>query len=209
MKLLCLSDLHGHLPENLPLADVTILGGDYMPDQDYQEEWTESTLKPWLTVLSMRTTVIGIAGNHDRLFEKRPDYATSLDWIYLQDAGARIQELTFWGLPWTLQYFPMAFSASDAFLEDAYRKIPHGVDVLISHGPPNGAGDLDPDGKHIGCQRLTNFILGRQPRLVVCGHIHSGCGIFKLNETLVVNASIVDDERRLVRGPVEVELITT
>jgi Icc-related predicted phosphoesterase len=207
MKFLCLSDLHGHLPENLPPADITILGGDYMPDQDYQEEWSDYTLKPWLARLSKQTAIIAVAGNHDRLFEEKPVYAQSLDWIYLQDSGATIQGMEFWGIPWTYQDFPMAFSARTDFLEQAYAKIPYGVDVLISHGPPKDAGDLDSSGQRLGCQKLANKILAVQPRLVVCGHIHSGCGIFKLTETLVVNASIVDDERRLVRGPVEIELV--
>jgi Icc-related predicted phosphoesterase len=45
-----------------------------------------------------------------------------------------------------------------------------------------------------------------QPRLMVCGHIHSGYGRYRLDETEVINAALVDNEYRPVNPVVEITL---
>jgi Icc-related predicted phosphoesterase len=45
-----------------------------------------------------------------------------------------------------------------------------------------------------------------RPRLMVCGHIHSAYGAYRLGDTDVVNASLVDDQYRPVHEVVRIEL---
>ena len=48
-----------------------------------------------------------------------------------------------------------------------------------------------------------------QPRLMVCGHIHSGYGRYQLGETEVINAALVDNDYRPVNPLVEITLPPT
>jgi Icc-related predicted phosphoesterase len=205
MKILCLSDLHGHLPQIPAAAEVIVLAGDYMPGQDHQEEWVRFTLRPWLSEVSQRTVVVAVAGNHDAVFQRNIELAISLNWKYLQDAGFEYEGARFWGTPWTLQDFPMAFAADAAALKAAANKIPVGTDVLISHGPPFGVGDKNAEGLHIGSRELSVRIEAIRPRLVVCGHVHEAYGIYSLGSSTVVNASVVDVRRRMANPPIAVE----
>jgi hypothetical protein len=40
----------------------------------------------------------------------------------------------------------------------------------------------------------------------VCGHIHSGCGRYRLRETEIVNAAHVDNDYRPANAVVEITL---
>ena len=53
--------------------------------------------------------------------------------------------------------------------------IPSDIDILITHGPPVGHGDLCQDGNRAGCVQLLHTIQQRiHPRYHVFGHIHEG-----------------------------------
>ena len=53
---------------------------------------------------------------------------------------------------------------------------------------------------------MTKTLERVQPRLMVCGHIHSGYGGYRLGGTEVVNASIVDDAYRPVNAVVQIDI---
>ena len=54
-----------------------------------------------------------------------------------------------------------------------WQRIPDDVDVLITHGPPVGHGDLCSGGNRAGCVDLLRHVETRiQPKLHVFGHIH-------------------------------------
>jgi Icc-related predicted phosphoesterase len=63
---------------------------------------------------------------------------------------------------------------------------------LITHGPPQGHGDLTSRGERAGCQDLLDALRRIRPRLHVFGHIHEGAGQTREGDTLCVNASICD-----------------
>ena len=53
--------------------------------------------------------------------------------------------------------------------------IPEDVDVLITHGPPLGFGDLTCTGVRAGCVELLHSVQKRiRPKYHVYGHIHEG-----------------------------------
>jgi Icc-related predicted phosphoesterase len=97
----------------------------------------------------------------------------------------------------------------ERFLASKFELIPADTDILISHGPPRGYGDHSgrSDGQpHVGSTALTEAIERIQPRLMVCGHIHSGYGRYWLGDTEIVNAAHVDDDYRPVNSVVEITL---
>jgi Icc-related predicted phosphoesterase len=45
--------------------------------------------------------------------------------------------------------------------------------VLVVHSPPKGHVD---GGRHLGSEAILRAVEEKQPRLVVCGHIHESAG---------------------------------
>lgn len=201
MRLALTADIHGYLPSielEVPECDVLVIAGDVCPvwDHDHRMQaiWLRTDFARWLEDIPAR--VVGIAGNHDFVAEENPGLMHDLPWTYLMDEGVMIDDVTFWGTPWSVQFGSWAFMDRDRWLADRYSDIGY-VDVLVTHGPPYGAGDVvrypGPDGdNHVGSRSLRDVILRKNIPLVVTGHIHEDAGEHKLNGSRVVNASYVD-----------------
>jgi Icc-related predicted phosphoesterase len=67
--------------------------------------------------------------------------------------------------------------------------IPTGIDVLITHGPPEGILDRNRMGEPCGCRDLLTQVLDVKPRLHVFGHIHEGAGRTAFDGTTFLKAS--------------------
>jgi len=75
------------------------------------------------------------------------------------------------------------------------------VDILICHQPPYGYLDKvnskfvpkDWVGKHAGSKVVLDYIKKKQPRYVLCGHIHEGKGKAKIGKTEVYNVGSEGD----------------
>lgn len=206
MKIVCTSDLHGHLPE-IPDCDLLLLCGDYSPNTQTEVFWLGKTFAPWLRELSERMKIIGVAGNHDFTFEEQPYDIVPLAWTYLQDSGTEFGGLKFWGSPWQPRFYDWAFNADEDRLEMIWELIPQDTDVLLLHGPPHGYGDFSPYGQvHTGSPSLLRRIEQVKPKLVVAGHIHSGYGRYMIGDTIFVNASHVNEQYKPTNPPVVIEL---
>ena len=104
-----------------------------------------------------------------------------------------------------------AFMRSREALAEIYASIPEHVDILVSHQPPYGLGDQAVDehsGKveHLGSRELLAAIARVKPRLVICGHIHSGYGRFESAGTPIYNVSVVNEHYRVVRSPTVIDI---
>ncbi len=206
MKVCCLSDIHGFLPK-VPECDLLILAGDYCPTSNINKQfaWFNKFFAPWLERQTAK--VIGVAGNHDWIFEKRPESVPEMNWTYLQDSRVTWNGFNFWGSPWQARFWDWAFNADEEFMEHKWSLIPDDTDILILHGPPHGYGDFSPFGKvHTGSPSLTKRILEVKPQLVVAGHIHSGYGRYQLEETTIINAAYVDENYHAAYEPIVLEL---
>jgi hypothetical protein len=62
--------------------------------------------------------------------------------------------------------------------------------VLVSHPPPYGTLDEGFGNLHAGSRGLRRLILEKQPRMLICGHIHERPGVASLAKTIVVNCSM-------------------
>lgn len=209
-RICCVSDMHGNLP-NVPECDILLIGGDIVPTHFHEPEfsalWMKTNLAPWLDELSERMEVVAVAGNHDFVFQHQPDIIPELSWSYLEDSGDEVKGLKIWGSPWQPRFYDWAFNLDEPELMEKWALIPEGTDILLLHGPPNGYGDFSPYGKvHTGSPSLTEKIREIKPKLAVAGHIHSGYGRYNIDDTIFVNASLVDERYKPVNKLIVVEL---
>ncbi len=212
MKIVAISDLHGNLPE-IPSCDLLLLAGDLCPLGDHslanQSKWLDSDFRDWLCQQPAKE-IIGVAGNHDLVFEQRPDLVPDdLPWTYLQDAETRWEGFKIWGTPWQLWWFGWAFNKQLEEIAEKWALIPPSTDILVCHGPPRGYGDEANHGETkvpSGCPYLLERIKAIKPRLVVFGHIHEGRGEWKLGTTRLANVSLVNQHYKVVHQPWAVEI---
>ncbi len=143
MRVAATADLHGFLPP-VPDCDLLVLAGDLAPADDHgigrQQAWLDGPFRWWLEELPA-THVVGIAGNHDFVFERAPDRVPAdLRWTYLQDSSADVAGLRLFGSPWTPWFHDGAFNAprrdGEQFLTDRFAPCPDDADVPLLHGPP-------------------------------------------------------------------------
>ena len=193
-----------------------------------QQHWFNRDFRPWLAK-SPATHKIATWGNHDWCGQAcdfrhdSPDVAATTELQILVDELTRVPirsgvggdehatDLVVWATPWSNQFMNWAFMKQPSELAAIYAAIPEGVDILISHQPPFGYGDQyrhAPSGKmeHLGSRELLATIDRVRPRLVICGHIHSGYGRYERNGIPIHNVSVVDEQYRLVHQPTVIEL---
>ena len=90
-----------------------------------------------------------------------------------------------------------------------WRAIPTDTDVLVTHGPPAGHGDLV-NGEELGragdVDLLTEVTERVQPLYHVFGHTHDGAGVTTDGTTRFLNAASVGDSYRAANPPLVFEL---
>lgn len=205
MRICCLADTHGYLPEIEP-CDLLLHAGDMTPTFDHSEpfqlSWLDTNFRNWLNEIPV-DQVYGVAGNHEFIFEGRgkvDGYATNwikhrLPWVYLQDQGTIFKGYNIWGSPWQPPFCDWAFNLPESELEKKWAMIPDDTEILITHGPPRNI--LDKEGRreeHVGSKTLLELTFKLPDlKLHVFGHIHHSFGQSELAETQFVNASYVDE----------------
>jgi len=225
MRIVSVADLHGFLPDELPEGDVLVIAGDVMPVDDHtflgQSNFAERKLNPWLIYQQEKfTDVIGIAGNHDFLFDPAmagrwalgsyafpdagPRYARDLEWTYLFDDVCKVGWYVFYGTPY-VPHLPMwAFHSTEEEIAHRLSRVPGDgeIDVFITHDPPYSAGDKVIGGEHVGSTALASQLRRIHPLHVVCGHIHEDYGEHTLlGDMPVHNSSYVDVQYKPVNQP--------
>jgi Icc-related predicted phosphoesterase len=197
MRVYAVSDLHGYYPPYIPECETLLLGGDYCPTRDLEQErrYLLGKFKDWLDGLLLAKTVkriIAIAGNHDRILETDRSVADALPWIYLQDSGVEIETIKFYGTPYTRTFYDWAFIESEDKLQERFKLIPEGLDILLTHGPAYGILDVNAQREHCGSPSLLYRIKEVKPDSVVCGHIHEGHGIMQEGKTRYYNVAYIN-----------------
>lgn len=213
-RIVCLSDTHNCNSQiDVPDGDILIHAGDATITGTVEEI---KRFNKWFAGLPHRHKIF-IAGNHDWLFEKNNELArTLLDTkiIYLQDSQAKIDGLKIYGSPWQPRFYDWAFNLHRGYeLAAKWKLIPNDIDILITHGPPNGILDLVPRqgwDENTGCEELLKRVeeittFGRL-KLHVFGHIHCGYGTEEKFGVKFVNASNCDEQYNPTQPPVVVDL---
>lgn len=234
MRVIAISDLHGYLPNLGSVeADLLLIAGDLVPDQwnpqfkdgvtfKQQAHWLRGEFAEWVEAQPYEH-VIMIAGNHDVLIEQNPKLMKQVPGIYLQDETVEIDGYKIHGSPWAPQFGNWAFMKKDANLVEEWDKIPHDVDILMTHGPVWGKADFANDyaydpktgemvavGQiHVGSSTLAHKLeYGEYPnlKLVVFGHIHPAYGKVEENGVTYANVTYVNNHYQPTNKPMFFEL---
>jgi Icc-related predicted phosphoesterase len=202
MRLVLISDTHNqHASLSVPDGDVLIHAGDI---SDVGKLSDLQSFNTWLGRLPHKHKLV-IAGNHDFCLERdaAASEAALTNCTYLKDSGLVIDGIKFYGSPWQPEFYDYAFNLPrGAALKAKWDLIPKDVDVLITHGPPQGYGDLTRQGDRAGCFDLLDAVKVLQPRLHVYGHIHEGAGRYQVGRTILVNASSCDPDYHPTNPPI-------
>ncbi len=202
-----ISDMHGNLDFTVGPCDILIVAGDICPrgndDVQYQADWLNTTFAEWLAAQPAQH-VVATWGNHDKVGFYAPELV-KLPWHMLNDQALNLLGFNFYGTPWSLPFRNLnsIFHLIEEDLAEKYAAIPDDTDILISHGPPYGFGDLAYDvvRKHVGSKALLDRIEQIKPQLTVFGHIHSGFGAYFNKHSVLLNACVVDEYYRLAAHP--------
>ncbi len=198
MKIVVISDTHGHHNKlNMPQGDLLIHCGDIMLHGTKAE--TTDFLN-WFIEQDYRYKIL-IAGNHDYYLEENPEFISktySDKFYYLFDSGIEIEGIRFWGSPYTPEYKNMAFNLQRGEeLKKHWQKIPKHVDVLITHGPPQGILDKTVNRENVGCEALLNRVCEIKPQFHLFGHVHEAAGNLSNGNTRFINASVSNKAKEL------------
>lgn len=212
MKFISISDthrLHYNIPaEWLQPADCIIHAGDISRRGSLED--VEDFLY-WYNSLTQYTHKIFIPGNHDFGFEKFNRFHDLImnavkfypNITFLNDSFVEIENIKIYGSPWQPWFHNWAFNLHrGAPLKEKWDLIPEDTDILVTHGPAYGHGDLViHDNKKVGCEDLLQAIEKIKPRFHICGHIHCGYGVTTNENTTFINASTVDEDYIVVNQP--------
>lgn len=168
----------------------------------YQKEWITDKFIPWVDALKCEKVIL-VAGNHDAYFERTPLNEIKTIFLshlgqkleYLQDEGTTVtmfkpvpfckddsyvtvENIYIYGTPRCKLFGSWAFMHENHKLVEYYKKIPAKCDILICHDAPDlnnqGLITAGPNkGINAGNHILAAYVLDRQPKYVIHGHIHS------------------------------------
>lgn len=223
MRIVCGSDRHLQ-PAFIPEGDVYLEAGDMTFRGDLRE--VTKAIAYYKALLLRFKAVILIAGNHDWLFQKDPALARlqmkEAGLTYLEDSGIELNGISFYGSPWQPEFCNWAFNLSrfDGSLAEKWDKIPEGIDVLITHGPPQnildetagyqgieGTKEIYRPPEHVGCYDLAQRVKIVKPKVHVFGHIHHAYGSLIKDGTIFLNASVCNEKYKPVNPPFIVDII--
>lgn len=208
VHLLLTSDIHtsGIGDVDTTGASVIIIAGDIMgagmDSDDAGYEYLEREFFPWCAANADKAIVI-TAGNHDKFLYRLYKREEKVNWPknvrYLCDKMTTLRGMKIYGTPWCENDRDGRFECSNAELFEKFRRVPDNLDILISHTPPYIPGcdiDVKDSGVHEGSRALTETILEKKPRLVVCGHVHSASREpVKFHGTTIMNVARVNHDR--------------
>ena len=173
MKLLAFSDLHQDLDGARALVDrsgdydVVIGAGDFASVHRGLEE-----LIDMLAVIETPTVLV--PGNNETDEALRSACEGWQAACVLHGDGTEIDGVSFFGLGGGVPVTPWdwSFDLTEEEAADRLAACPPGG-VLVVHSPPKGYVD---GSRRLGSEAILAAIEDRQPRLVLCGHIHEAAG---------------------------------
>lgn len=203
-----ISDIHGEQPE-LNGGELLIIAGDCTAS-DLPVQW--QAFAKWLCQQEYRHKII-VSGNHDNYLKLYPDWCSTYipNCTYLQDSLFEFEGLRIYGSPWTnwfsgVSKYCKAFMETESQLTKHFNKIPENLDILVTHGPPNGI----LDGTYqlrLGSVSLLEKVKLVKPRHHVFGHIHE-CGGQRLttDDTMFYNVACMNKQYDLDRRATRIEI---
>jgi len=215
LKIVAISDTHCRLRNiKVPKGDLLLHAGD-LTFRGNIEEISQELKELGRIAKDFKYGCVLICGNHDWLGERNPELMQQMckdeGLIYLDHSSVQIEGLNIFGSAYTPEFCNWAYNVPRGKpLQEKWAQIPDNTDILITHGPPHGILDTvigRHPVEHLGCKDLSNRIKElKQLKLHVFGHIHSGYGSVKIDETTYVNASTSTEEYKPTQKPIIVGL---
>jgi len=223
MRITVISDTHTRhslITKDLPGGDLLLHTGDLMNSGYVEKDVIEFC--NWYSSIDNYQSKVFIAGNHDRMFQDFPEkiqeileFHKSID--YIQDdtlvlygdgpeGNSPEDNIRIYGSPWQPWFYDWAFNLpkNGPGLASKWEAIPKNTDILLTHGPAWGILDtvVGRTYDNLGCELLAERIQQIQPKIHVCGHIHSGYGYKFENGTHFFNASVLDEQYEYTQKPI-------
>lgn len=216
MRITAISDTHNKHKyiDTRAFADTDILihAGDFTGNGSRHQA---IAFLQWFEALPIRHKIF-VAGNHDKI-------CTSITWSeivtqyapnchYLYNSSVTIDGYKIWGSPYSNIFGNWEFMEDDLELADIWETIPKDTNIVVTHGPSYGIGDLvdndyEPDrDKHVGSHSLKDRLKKlKNLKLHVTGHIHESYSTY-LGKWTTVNASICDANYTPFNQPISIHL---
>lgn len=241
MRIVAISDQHGELPD-IPPCDLLLVAGDNCldypkghrdrigsgPQTSRQLSWFYTEWMPWRMRQPAKLCYL-TWGNHDYcgellhangsyndLSREIPRSSDGYTTIAVKDGECIYDGLRIWLTPWSSQFKDWAFMADEERLVERYAAIPEGIDILVSHQPPKGYGDmmvydLNTGWESLGSVALLDAVQRVKPRVLICGHIHSGYGHVTMplgdgKVCEVYNVALLNERYEMVHEPTVIDL---
>ncbi len=190
MRIYAVADIHGRLDRfsmiqekiSTHSPDVLVVAGDIT-----------NYLRPYPVIErlnAMPIPVLAVRGNSDlAVVESLFDTFDNITSLNLKEIS--LNGVHFTGISGTIPVpFRTRFRLREKQVENKISQLLSPLSVLVAHPPPWGVLDRVLKKFHAGCHSLNNIVLRKQPRIVLCGHIHEDSGVDYIKQTLVVNCSI-------------------
>lgn len=204
MKVCCISDIHENYDIKIPDCDLVLIGGDIFANPNIRSQlfWMNKFDVFVKSLESRGINWLMTAGNHDTIFEPQFSHLVpdNIKEHCLIDRYLDREKI--YGTPWQRVFFNWSFNLEEYELERKWKLIPKDVEILILHSPPFGILDAD-----LGSPSLTDRIKELENiKLCVFGHIHRGYGHKIINNIHFVNASLCNDNNKIINKPIIIDL---
>lgn len=187
MRILAFSDLHHARARAADLvaasegADLVIGAGDFC-------NMRQDLAGAMAMLAGISAPMVVVPGNAESAGELRAAAADGVTVLHGQ--GVKIGGLTLFGLGYGVPETPFGAWSCDLGEDRAAAILAAcgAADILITHSPPKGVGDVTSGGVSVGSTAIREAIERVQPALALCGHIHDSWGREgRIGATRVVN----------------------
>ena len=150
-------------------------------------------------VTMARCPLLYVHGNHDTDYRYRPPEGSDC----IDDRVVTYNGLRILGLGGCHWYRPGDHQYTEAEMEKRIRKLRFqilkagGVDIVVTHAPPEGVGSLD-DPAHKGFKAFLSFLDKYKPQYLLHGHVHLRYSQDRTRERVYGDTQVINVSERYV-----------
>jgi Icc-related predicted phosphoesterase len=221
MKICAISDTHGyHRDLEIKECDILCIAGDISPLNIQGRKqaflsWLQNDFIPWCEELPVKKVFL-TPGNHELALSHCEDtvrkFLEKTKITILINELFEYEDFKIWGTPLSNKFGNWAYMKSPEEELEQFMQMPKDLDILIVHGPPYGACDICKQHpynnyNHLGNPELTIVSELKTPKIILCGHLHTGETHEKLFDNIdVFNVSVLNEEYKIFREPLYLEI---